>query len=356
VSAGGLPFAGRIAALAATLEQQLLVLEPTNVRYLSGLRSTNPALLVQPSGEATLYSDFRYAEAGRAAADAAGISFTVAERSLLKDLAGRIAGRVGFESRFVTYAAWQELGAGGVELVPTQGAVEALRAVKDEAEIELIRRACAVTTRAYEAIVAEGLIGRTEQAVAARIEALFRELGGDGSAFPPIVAAHENGARPHADCRDVAIGKGTLVTIDCGARLQGYCADCTRTFSTGDLPAELRRAYDVCLEAEQAGYRAILPGVTGDAAHQAAAGVIAEAGWAHAFGHGLGHGVGLDIHEAPTLRPASQDVLGVGNVVSCEPGIYLDGLGGVRIEDLLVVREGAAEVLTGFTRELVTVH
>ncbi len=350
------PYAGRIAALAATLEQQLLVLEPTNVRYLSGLRSTNPALLVQPSGDATLFSDFRYADAGRRAAAAAGSSFTVVERSLLKDITGRISGRVGFEAGFVTYAAWQELCAGGAELVPTQGVVEQLRAVKDEAEIDVIRRACAITTQAYETIATEGLIGRTEREVAARIEALFHAYGADGAAFPSIVAAHENGARPHADTRDVAIGPGTLVTIDCGAKLEGYCADCTRTFSTGDLPADLQRAYAVCLAAQLAGLEAIRPGVSGDTAHQAAAAVIAEAGWGDAFGHGLGHGVGLDIHEAPTLRPASQDVLVAANVVSCEPGIYLDGLGGVRIEDLVVVREGGAEVLTGYTKELVTVH
>lgn len=352
-----LPYRDRLARLAAALQEPLLVLEPTNVRYLTGFRSTNPALLVRPSGEATLYSDFRYADAGRAAATGAGVEFAIAERALLKDLAARLSGRVGFEAGFVTYTAWQELGGGpaGVELLPTSGLVEALRSVKDEAEIELIRQACAITTRTYEAIVAEGLVGRTERAVAARIEALCRELGGDGSAFPPIVAAGENGARPHADARDVAIERGTLVTIDCGARLAGYCADCTRTFSTGDLPADLARAYDVCLAAEQAGLVAIAPGVVGDAAHQAAAAVIATAGWAHAFGHGLGHGVGLDIHEAPTLRPASTDVLAAGNVVSCEPGIYLDGLGGVRIEDLVVVREGGAEVLTAFTKELVTV-
>ena len=349
-------FAGRIACLAAGLEEPLLVLNPTNVRYLSGFRSSNPALLVRPGGEATLYSDFRYASAGRAAAGRAGIEFSIAERSLHADLAGRLQGRVGFESGFVTYDGWQALGAGGAELVARRGVVEQLRAIKDPGEIELIRQASAITTQAYERIAEEGLVGRTERAVAARLEALFRELGGDGSAFPAIVAAAENGALPHADCRDVPIPAGTLVTIDCGAKLQGYCSDCTRTFATGPLPDELARAYAVCAEAQLAGLAAILPGTTGAAAHDASAAPIAAAGWAEKYGHGLGHGVGMDVHEAPTLRPGSQDVLVAGNVVSCEPGIYLEGVGGVRIEDLVVVRDGGAEILTGFTKSLVTVR
>lgn len=354
---GATPYRARLDRLAATLQEPLLVLNPTNVRYLSGLRSTNPALVVHPSGQATLYTDFRYGVVGRSAADAAGIGFMVTERALLKDMAGRIAalGTVGFESGFVTYDGWSQLGAGGAQLVARGGLVEALRAVKDEDEIEKIRAACAITTRTYEALVAEGLVGRTERSIANRIEQLFRELGGDGSAFPPIVAAAENGSRPHADARDVAIPRGTLVTIDCGARLDGYDADCTRTFATGPLPADLARAYDVCLAAELAGLDAIRPGVTGNDAHQAAAAVIDAAGWGEAFGHGLGHGVGMDIHEAPTLRPDSADVLAAGNVVSCEPGIYLEGLGGVRIEDLVVVRDGAPDILTPFPKELVVV-
>lgn len=349
------PYEGRLHRLAALLEEPLLVLEPTNVRYLTGFRSTNPALLVRPEGAATLFSDFRYADAGRAAAATAGVEFTVTERALIRDLAARLAGRIGFESTFVTVDAWEALGTGGAELVPRKGLVERLRAVKDAGEVEAIQRACDITTRTYERIAEEGLVGRTERAVAARVLQLFRELGGDGSAFEPIVASAENGARPHADARDVPIPRGTLVTIDCGASVDGYCADCTRTFATGPLPADLARAYEVCLAAELEGLRAIAPGVTGESAHRAAAAVIEAAGWGHAFGHGLGHGVGMQIHEAPTLRPESTDVLEAGNVVSCEPGIYLEGLGGVRIEDLVVVAEGGPVVLTGFTKDLVTV-
>ena len=345
----------RIARLAAGLEESLLVLDPTNVRYLAGFRSSNPALLVQPDGCATLYSDFRYAEAGRAAAAAAGVEFVVTERALLKDLAARLSGRVAFESGFVTYDGWETLGSAGAELVPRRGLVQALRAIKDEAEVDAIRRACAITTATYGRIAEEGLVGRSEREVAARIEQLFRELGADGSAFAAIVASGANGALPHADAGDRRIEAGTLVTIDCGARLGGYCADCTRTFATGPLPEELERAYAVCLAAEQAGLDAISPGGVGAAVHEAAHAVIRDAGWGEQFGHGLGHGVGLEIHEAPTLRPDSEDVLAPGNVVSCEPGIYLEGSGGVRIEDLVVVRDGTPEILTAFPKTLLTV-
>lgn len=351
----GAPVRARIGRLAAGLEEPLLVLDPTNVRYLAGFRSSNPALLVRPDGGATLYSDFRYAEAGRATAAAAGIEFVLTGRVLLQDIAARLVGRVGFESGFVTYDGWETLRSAGAELVPRRNLVQALRAVKDEGEIDLIRAACAITTSTYERIADGGLVGRTERQVAARIEQLFRDLGADGSAFAPIVASGANGALPHADPGDRAIEAGTLVTIDCGARLGGYCADCTRTFATGPLPDDLARAYAVCLAAEQAGFAAVQPGVTGAAAHEAAHAVIRAAGWGEQFGHGLGHGVGMEIHEAPTLRPDSDDVLAVANVVSCEPGIYLEGVGGVRIEDLVVVRDGGAENLTLFPKELLTV-
>ena len=239
--------------------------------------------------------------------------------------------------------------------MPRRGLVQALRAVKDEAELDAIRRACAITTATYERIAEEGLVGRTERDVAARIEQLFRELGADGAAFASIVAAGTNGALPHADPGSRPIEAGTLVTIDCGARVDGYCADCTRAFATGPLPDELARAYAVCLAAEAAGLAAIRPGGVGAALHETAHAVIRDAGWGEQFGHGLGHGVGLEIHEAPTLRPEAEDVLAPGNVVSCEPGIYLAGVGGVRIEDLVVVRDGAPEILTLFPKALLTV-
>jgi Xaa-Pro aminopeptidase len=184
---------------------------------------------------------------------------------------------------------------------------------------------------------------------------LFHELGAEGDAFETIVAGGANGARPHAEPGGRRIEPGELVVVDAGCRLEGYCSDCTRTFAVGPLPAELEDAYRLCLEAQLAGLDAIRSGVAGRDADGAARAVIAAAGLGDAFGHGLGHGVGLEVHEEPTLRKESDDTLAAGNVVSCEPGIYLAGRGGVRIEDLVVVQAGEPEILTSFTKELVSV-
>jgi Xaa-Pro aminopeptidase len=188
------------------------------------------------------------------------------------------------------------------------------------------------------------------------MEELLHEGGAHGVSFPAVVASGVEGATPHGKPGDRTIEAGTTVVVDSGAVLDGYCSDCTRTFATGPLPEELERAYAVCLEAQLAGLAAVRAGAGGADVDAAARDVIGAAGYGEAFGHGLGHGVGLLVHEQPTLRPESTDVLETGNVVSVEPGIYLAGLGGVRIEDLVIVTDDGAEVLTPFTKELVTVQ
>jgi Xaa-Pro aminopeptidase len=187
------------------------------------------------------------------------------------------------------------------------------------------------------------------------MDELFHELGAEGPAFETIVAAGPKGARPHSRPSDREVGPGEAVVVDSGARLDGYCSDCTRTFATGALPERLQEAYAVCLEAQLAGLEAVRVGATGVEADAAARRVIEEAGFGEAFGHGLGHGVGVDVHEAPRLARESSDTLVAGNVVTVEPGIYLEGLGGIRIEDLVIVGEDAPEVLTGFTKDLLSV-
>jgi Xaa-Pro aminopeptidase len=341
----------RIRRLQATLEEPLLVTNPVNVRYLCGFHSSNPALLVEPE-RARLFSDFRYAEAGR---EVEGVEFEEVDRAVLKDLGGRLSGRIGFEADFVTYSGWQTLADSGLELVPRSGLVERLRAVKDERELAAIRRAGEITSEGYARLAQEPFLGRTELEIAGRLEQLFRELGADASAFPPIVAAGPNGARPHADPSDRRLEPGQLVVIDAGCAVDGYCSDCTRTFSTGSLPDELQEAYDVCRAGQQAGVEAVRAGASGRDVDGVARKVIDDGGLGEHFDHGLGHGVGLAVHEAPRLTKTSEDVLEAGNVVTVEPGIYLSGRGGVRIEDLVVVTDGAAEVLTSFTKELVTV-
>jgi Xaa-Pro aminopeptidase len=344
----------RIERLAALLDEPLLVTSVVNVRYLTGLSSSNAALLVEPDGEATLYTDFRYAEKARSLD---GVRFEQTARAVVGDLATRLAGQtIGIEAHVLTVASETQLRDGGVETVPRTGLVERLRAIKEPAELESIRAAAAISDRVFGALAEERFTGRTERELAWRIRELFHEHGSSEAAFDTIVAAAENGASPHADVRDAEIPASTLVTVDAGCRVDGYASDCTRTFATGDLPEELARAYAVCLESQLAGLAAYAPGVSGRDADAAAREVIAAAGWSEEFGHGLGHGIGLDVHELPTVRPESTDTLEAGNVVSCEPGIYLPGLGGVRIEDMVLVTETGSERLTNVPKDLVTVR
>jgi Xaa-Pro aminopeptidase len=344
----------RIERLAALLDEPLLVTSGVNVRYLTGLSSSNAALLVDADGEATLFTDFRYAQKATALE---GIRFEQTARAVIADLATRLAGRtIAIESHVATVASHETLKDGGVETVSTQGLVERLRAVKEPAELETMREAAAISDLMFAALAEERFTGRTERELAWRVRELFHEHGSSELAFDSIVAAAENGASPHADVRDVEIPAGTLVTVDAGCRVDGYASDCTRTFATGDLPDELGRAYEVCLEAQLAGLEAFAPGAGGPDVDAAARDVIAAAGWGEQFGHGLGHGIGLDVHEAPAVRAESTDTLDAGNVVSCEPGIYLPGLGGVRIEDMVLVTDDGRERLTQAPKDLTTVR
>jgi Xaa-Pro aminopeptidase len=328
-----------------------LVTDPINVQYLTGFHSTNPALLVEPD-RVRLFSDFRYAELGRAVP---GVEFVETTRFLAPALAQLLSGRIGFEADVLTYADWETLRDGGLELVPRTQVVKQLRAVKDDEEVDVIRRATAITNEAYERLARERFVGRTEREVARRLNEIFEELGADDLAFPSIVASGPQSARPHTEPGPRTIEAGETVIVDAGAKLGGYHSDCTRTFATGPLPDDLQRAYDATLRAQLAGLDAVRPGVTGVDADRAARAVIEAQGLGDSFGHGLGHGVGLQIHEAPILSTLSTDTVAVGNAVTVEPGIYLSGRGGVRIEDLVIVRDGAPEILTTFTKELVQV-
>jgi Xaa-Pro aminopeptidase len=340
----------RLERLASVAEAPLLVTSAVNVRYLTGLESSNAAVLVEP-GEATLYTDFRYAEAA-AAVDAEDVRVVETGRYLVQELSVLLAGRrIAFEAEHLSFADHARLAAGGVELVATHGAVEELRAVKDAAELEAIRRAAALADAVFEELPAERFTGRSERELAWHVERRFHELGAERVSFGVVVASGPNGALPHAHPGDRRIAAGELVVVDAGCVVDGYCSDCTRTYATGVLSQELADAYAVCLAAQLEGLAAIRPGVTGGEADAAARDVIAAAGLGERFGHGLGHGVGLAVHEAPTLRPEAADVLRPGNVVTVEPGIYLPGVGGMRIEDLVVVTESGCERLTRTAKE-----
>jgi Xaa-Pro aminopeptidase len=342
----------RLERLRPTLEQPLLVTSPTNVFYLTGFRSSNAALLVDES-RTLLFTDFRYTTAARRVE---GVELVQTQRSLVQGVAERIHGRVGFEATALSYADWQTLDAAGLDLVPTRGVVEKLRAVKDDAELAAMREACRITDATYAALAEERFVGRRERDVAWAMEQLFHEHGADTLAFELIVASGPRGAQPHTRAGDDVIEPNTLVVIDAGCVVDGYASDCTRTFATGELPDELARAYEVCARAQRDALDAVRPGAAGREVDAVSRRVIDDAGWGDKYGHGLGHGVGLMVHEAPTLRPESQDVLEPRNVFSVEPGIYLEGAGGVRIEDLVAATEDGCEILTRFTKELVTVR
>jgi Xaa-Pro aminopeptidase len=350
----------RVERLAALLDDPLLVAGPpyvlggqANVRYLTGLESSNSAVLVEPDGKATLFADFRYAQRGR---EVEGVEFVEVGRNMLGAIGERISGRrVGFEEAHLPYAAHRTLAEAGVDAVPTSGLVEGLRAVKDEDEIAIMRRAGALSDVVFKSLSEERFSGRTERELVWWVERSFRDAGAEGVSFPAIVAGGETAASPHADPGDREIEEGVLVVVDAGCVVDGYCSDCTRTFAVGEISDRLREIYALCLEAQLSGLAAVAPDAHGQAVDAVARDVIAAQGLGDAFGHGLGHGVGIQIHEAPSLRQESEDVLEPGNVVSVEPGIYLPGEGGVRIEDLVLVTENGAERLTQFTKELITV-
>jgi len=350
----------RIERLAGLLEEPLLVAGPpyvlggqANVRFLTGLASSNAAVLVEPDATATLYADFRYAARGR---EVEGVTFVETPRNLLSSVAEQLSGRrIAFEEQHLSYAGYRALVDGGVDGVPTTGMVESLRAVKDADELATMRGAGALSDEVFGALAAERFSGRTESELAWWVERTFREAGAEGVSFSTAVAAGEGGASPHSEPGDRVLEEGMLVTVDAGCVLDGYCSDCTRTFAVGPISERLSDLYALCLDAQVAGLAAVGPGVNGRDADAASREPIEAAGLGWAYGHGLGHGVGIQIHEAPTLRPESTDVLEPGNVVSVEPGIYLPGEGGVRIEDLVAVTSEGCDRLTRFTKELVTV-
>ncbi|HKD95615.1 MAG TPA: aminopeptidase P family protein [Gaiellaceae bacterium] len=342
----------RIERLRELLEEPLLITNPVNVLYLTGFDSSNAALLVEPE-RARLFTDFRYIESARAVE---GVEAVQTKRALIAWLSENLSGRFGFESNVLPWSFSEQLREGGIELVPRQGLVEQLRAVKDDGELEKFRQACAITDRMFERLVSEvKFVGRPERDVAWDITRLYHEEGAHGEAFEAIVGSGPTGARPHARAGDRVIGPGELIVIDTGANVDGYYSDYTRTLATGELDGEMREAYDVVLAAQQAGLDALEAGESGLDVDAAARGVIENTKFAGTFGHGLGHGLGLDVHEAPRLSPESSDTLAAGNVVTVEPGVYLEGRFGIRIEDDVIVTEDGLENPVRFTKELVTV-
>ena len=335
----------------------LLVTNLVNVRYLTGFTGSN-AMAVVGRDLRRFITDFRYVE--QSAIEVEGFDREQGPQDFVGALGegwpeGEL--RVGFEDDDVTVrrqARLREVIPDRISLVAAGGVVEALRAVKEPGEIDRIAAATALADEVYGRVREEGLVGRTEREVALAIEDEMRRRGAEPG-FDSIVASSERGALPHAQPADVPIAAGTLVTLDIGARLDGYHSDCTRTWATGELPDDLAEAYELVKRAQQTALDAVRPGPEGREIDAVAREIIDAAGHAEHFGHGLGHGVGLEVHEGPRLARTGEQPLAAGNVVTVEPGVYLPGRGGVRIEDLVVVTGDGRRVLTGTTKDLVTV-
>jgi len=340
----------------------LLVNHPYNLRYLTGFTGSSGLALLGAGegGMRRFFTDFRY-ETQSAEQLPDGFERHIVAGELLNAVAGAVGagGRLGFDDAWLSvkhHAALREKLPAAWELVPSAGLVERFREVKDDGELALIRRAAELVDGILAWIAERGLAGRTERDVAVELEYEMRRRGADEPSFPSIVASGAHGALPHAQPRDVEIPRGVLVTIDLGARVDGYCSDCTRTFATGELEPEAREIYELVLAAERTGVAAVMAGRSGKEVDAIARAVIEEAGYGERFGHGLGHGVGLDVHESPRLsRTASDEPLRAGDVVTVEPGVYLPERLGVRIEDLVVVGEDGVEILSHYPTELVTV-
>jgi Xaa-Pro aminopeptidase len=314
------------------------------------------------SGEqVTFITDFRYTEQARQEVPP-DFTTVIADGPLKSEVAkvietGDSGTRVAVDPSQVSALERDELreAIGQAELVSVKDLVTPLRAVKDDQELEAIAAAARLADAAFLAVVGDGLIGRTEASVAWALEVAARNLGAERMSFESIVAAGPHGALPHAQPREVAIEAGQLVVIDWGVVVDGYCSDCTRTVATGSLSEEEIEVHELVDSARIAGLDAVRPGLTGREVDAVARGVITDAGFGEYFGHGLGHGVGLEIHEAPGVGKTGGMELQENMVITIEPGIYLPGRFGVRIEDLVVVKDDGCEILTGLQRELLTV-
>ena len=332
----------------------LFVTGLVNVRWLTGFTGSNAAAVVGRDGLRRFLTDFRYLT--QSAEQVAAEWEREIGTDLLELAVQRLpAGRLGFDDAQMSvkqHARLAELIGDEVELVGAGGVVEELRAIKEPEELDRIRAAAKLADRALEEVLERGLPGRTERDIAIDLEFTMRRMGAEAAAFPPIVAAADHGARPHAEPRDVEIPRDTLVVIDWGAQLDGYAPDCTRTFATGELDPRDREVYELVLNAQEAALAAIRPGPTGREIDAVAREIIDGAGHAEHFGHGLGHAVGMDVHENPRLSKQGETALAAGMVVTVEPGVYLPGAIGVRIEDLVAVTEDGCEVLNGLPKSL----
>lgn len=355
----------RLAALRRRLIEEevgaALISLPANMRYLTGFEGVfdegiNAAVVLTPE-VARFYTDARYIEATGTASAGTPWVVRLQKESLYVELCQELKeqgiGSLAIESS-VQYGRFRfisEQFEGNVLVVDHW--VEDLRRTKEAVEIEACARAAELTDAAFDHVLGVIRPGMREIDVALALEVYMRSHGSEGLAFPPIVASGPNSSRPHAGVTDRVIGMGELLKMDFGARVDGYCADLTRTVVVGSATDEMRRMYDAVLAANEAALAVVRPGAAAADVDRVARSLLEGRGFGDNFTHGLGHGVGLVVHEAPTVGPRSRDTLRVGNVVTIEPGVYVPGFGGVRIEDLVAVEDGGCRLLSHAPKHLI---
>lgn len=360
----------RLAALLTERELDgVVITDLHDIRWLTGFTGSNAVVVVgrEKHGDEVrelrrFVTDFRYVEQA-----ASEVPEPWERINGGRDLGGAGmaqhlpagAKRIGFDDAHLTVAAHRRLANAaeiGQQLVPVAGIVAGLRAVKDASELAAIRAAAELADDAFREVILDGpIVGRTEREIAIDLELAMRRRGASGNSFDPIVACGPHGALPHASPRDVAVPAGVLLTVDWGCVLDGYCSDCTRTVATGSVPDDAREVYEIVLDAQRRALAAVRVGIDAREVDAIARDLIGTAGHGQHFGHGLGHGVGLEVHEAPTLGPRSSGALRRDEVVTVEPGIYVPGKHGVRIEDLVAVKPDGPDVFTSLPKELLEV-
>lgn len=345
-----------IDAMRARGQHALVLSRASDVRWATGFTGSVGALLVMSGGGCVFATDARYAPTVAALVPEVELLTTRAPLAELVAYAlERGESAVAVDADDLSWAQGRELEDrfSSQRILEADDVMATLRARKDPDEVAAVRHACRITEDAVRALIATIETGQTEVDIARRFLRLIDDLGADGPAFAPIVAAGPNAAIPHHEPGTRALASGDLLILDVGARVEGYCADLSRTFALGQVSLELKAVHDVVLRAQDAGCRAVRPGVSAGSVDAAAREVIEDAGHGEHFVHGTGHGVGLDIHEPPILRTGAAGILGESFIVTVEPGIYLPGIGGVRIEDTVIVGAQGAEPLTQLPRDLI---
>jgi Xaa-Pro aminopeptidase len=332
----------------------VVVLSDFNRRYLSGFTGTSGALIITKDHQ-YLITDFRYIEQATSQAT----KFKIIEQTggLIAEVKQQLKNlgleNVGFEGNLVSYDTYLQLSKSSVSLISISGAIEKIREVKDDNEIAIIQKAAEIVDETYEYVLSIAKSGMTEQQLKAKLESKMLELGAEGTSFDTIVASGYRGALPHGVASEKVIEQGELITLDFGAYYKGYASDITRTFAIGEPDEKMKEIYQIVLTANKKGIEAAKAGITGKELDAVARDYITEQGYGEAFGHSLGHGIGLDVHEGPALSKKSDSLLQQNNCVTIEPGIYIDGLGGVRIEDDILITENGCELFTKCTKDLI---